>query len=103
MTRGANRSGAYVECRRVLWWKTIPLSVISTVLCAIDIPDSFRIVKHALAQLSSSSAAEYSAIDTTFVVVMVLLAFLAGHTIVATVILGQKVYRLNPARGDYAA
>lgn len=97
----ANRTSAYKESRAVLIWKTIPLSVVATLLCAINIPDAFDIICYSLAQLHTEAHARYDAVKTIFVVVTILLLFLAIHTIVAAIKLGLNVRKLNPARGDY--
>src|SRR6516164_835382 len=65
----ANNKAAYLECRNVLWWKTIPLCVIATALCLINLPDALKILFYAISQISSVRHAHYSAVNTTFVIV----------------------------------
>jgi hypothetical protein len=93
-----NNEEAYRKCRALLIWKTIPLSIVALVLFLINGRDALCIVGHALAQLGATAVAPYSAVRTAFVVVVLVLAFLGGHTITAAIMLGNHVHKLNPRK-----
>ena len=93
-----NNKEAHGKCRALLISKVIPLAVVATALFLINFPDTWHIVSDGLAQLHSPARAGYNAVRTAFVVVEVVLAFLAVHTIWAAKMLRQHVIKLNPAR-----
>jgi hypothetical protein len=93
--KAANRSPAFRAARAMLVWKTIPLFLVSATLFAINIPDTLAIIG------GISFHARYSAVKTAFVVVTIVILYLALHTFVAVSSLWGKVMELNPKRGDY--
>lgn len=99
--QSANRKDDYRECRGILLWKSAPLCVFATVLFLINLPNAYGITCDAAAQIHVKPHAQYNAVETTFVVVCIVLAFLAAHTIKTFFILLVHVYKLNPKRGQY--
>jgi hypothetical protein len=93
-----NNEDAYRKCRALLIWKIIPLSIVATALVFINFPDARRIASDAVVHFRTSRLFSYSAVRTAFVVVESVLAFLAGHTITAAIMLGNHVHKLNPRR-----
>lgn len=98
--QAANRMSDFKECRGVLLWKAIPLFVVTVALVAINLPDAYQIVTDAFKEAGKSPPATYSAIRTTFVAVVIILAFVAGHIFFATKSLACQVWKLDPARGN---
>jgi hypothetical protein len=91
-----NNKDAHSKCRGLLIGKVIPLAIVATALSVINFPDAWQIVTDAAAQLRRPVRAGYSAVRTAFVVVEVVLAFLAAHTICTAKLLRQHVIKLNP-------
>jgi hypothetical protein len=96
----ANRTNDFDECRAVLFWKAVPLCLVTILLVFINGPDTWVIVTDAVAQIGKSQPESYSAIRTTFVAVVTILVLLASHMCAATIALGHRVWKLDPARGD---
>ena len=87
------------KCRAVLWGKTVPLSVTTVILFLVNLPDTCKIVSNAVHhgfEIGTAAIQDYSAVKTSFVVVMLLLAFLAVHTIGKAIFLWRHVRELNP-------
>lgn len=95
----ANRKKDYGECRAVLVRKTIPLASAASALFAISVPDVVKIIRYAFSQVGEKEPASYSAVNTTYVLVTLILGFLALHTISASITLAKHVHRMNPASG----
>ncbi|MEY2487738.1 MAG: hypothetical protein QOH39_3386 [Verrucomicrobiota bacterium] len=93
-----NNKEAHGKCRALLMAKVIPLAIVATALCFINFPDTWEIVIDATAQLRRPVHADYSAVRTAFVVVELVLAFLAVHTIWTAKMLRQQVIKLNPGK-----
>jgi hypothetical protein len=99
--KAENRREAYIEARRVLWSKAIPLTIAALVLFAVNLPDGYAIAQHAANALWTKTNAPYNAVRTTFVAVLTVLGFLAGHTFCSANALCGHVRKLNPKRGNY--
>lgn len=97
----ANRKQSYADARGVLWSKAIPLAIAALALFFINLPDGYAIARHALDVLQAKANVSYSAVRTTFVTVLAVLAFLAVHTLYSACALGTHVRKLNPKSGDY--
>jgi hypothetical protein len=93
----ANREKHYADCRAVFLWKTLPLCVATVILFVANVPPVLNITARGVAK----TVAGYDPVATVFVAVTTVLLFLAGHTIYAAIVLGRRVWRLSPSRGDY--
>jgi hypothetical protein len=93
-----NNEESHRKCRALLVWKIIPLSIVATALVFINLPDAWQIASGAAVHFHTVPPVSYSAVRTAFVVVEFVLAFLAGHTLVATILLREHVKKLNPKR-----
>ncbi len=93
-----NNKDNYEKYRKLLLWKTIPLSAFASLIFLINAWDAFSIVRYAIEQYHAASPPPYSAVRTAFVLVVIILAFLAIHTITATIRLGRKVHLLGLPR-----
>jgi hypothetical protein len=93
-----NNKDAHSKCRGLLIGKVIPLAIVATALCVINLPDAWQIVTDAVAQLGQPVHSGYSAVRTAFVVVEVVLAFLAAHTVWTVKTLRRHVIKLDPGR-----
>jgi hypothetical protein len=91
-----NNEKNYRICRPLLLWKSVPLAIFACGIFLINAWDALCIVSHAWSQLRVTPAAAYSAVRTAFVVVVIVLAFLGGHTIAAAIRLGRHTHRLYP-------
>jgi hypothetical protein len=92
-----NNKDAHAKCRALFRWKVFPLAIVATALCFVNFPNALQIVTDGVAQLHRPVRAGYSAVRTAFVVVEMVLAFLAVHTIWTAKLLRQHVIKLNPA------
>ena len=99
--KAENRREVYIEARRVLWSKAIPLTIAALVLFVVNVPDGYLIAQHAANTLWTKTNAPYSAVRTTFGAVLTVLGFLAGHTFCSASALWGHVRKLNPKRGNY--
>ena len=96
-----DRLDNYEKARAVLWSKAIPLAIASLILLLINLPEAYSIVGHAINALLTKAGAPYSAVRTTFVVVLIVLTFLVVHIFASTRILWKHVAKLDPKRDKY--
>src|SRR5258707_2921781 len=59
----------YERCRSVFWLKTVPLSIITGILCVLNLPDTYGIVREAIhhaGAVGTAAIRDYSAIKTSY-------------------------------------
>ena len=100
---GANRRSDHEKCRRVFLWKALPLALAATALLVINLPDAIELATHAASQVfvEPRLRAAYSAVNASFLGVIVVLGLLFTHTVTTCVGLARHVRKLNPTRGNY--
>lgn len=100
----ANRSDDYKDCRKILHWKSLPLSLASATLFLINLPIAIGIILSGVQWLKDGHPILYEteeAVKVTFIAVITVLLFLVCHTVIAAAGLWHHVWRLDPKRGDY--
>ena len=91
-----NNKKHLIECNKLYFGKALPLAVLSVILFCVNLPDAIRIVVFACSQIGQKSRAEYSAVNTTYVVVTLILAFLAIHTFLTAKTLRNHLAKMKP-------